>query len=694
MNYSGRMDPPARDEAPPGLASRAARLALLVALVVARPVFALAGGHPEYFAAYHCDGLDVALVALGLWLGPTLVLVLAEGLVGPRLHRPLLGLLVAILVVEVFGEWTGLGPSLGLFPALVLGWILSRRFAPRPHGRWGLAALWLAAAATPLHFLCATKVAVLLQGERGLPLPTQVRKDTPVVLVIFDALPLYALLDDAGRVDAERFPNFARLAGTSTWYRQATAVHTYTISAVPAILTGRYPVTSHAPITRNFPENLFRLVGGALDLRVYEAGTRLLSLDAKSALRFRRGRFERLTSIVEDAAQVVPVVMRGIRAGPELATAVQRFGLFEGTGSFFGKRPSREEYFTDFIEHVSKDDPPSLYYLHSILPHAPWRLLPGGDRYPPYHVNGVTMELGELPNGHPVQRYRWLDDPWLVRQCYQRILLQAMHCDYLLGQLLGKLRASGKLDEALVLVTSDHGTYLQPDRYLRELFTAQSPEFQRGEQPATQAELLPVPLFLKLPGQTEAKTSMRNVEHVDLVPTIAEVLGIELPWEVDGASVLGEGPGRAHKTPRDTFYRTHDLPPAIEGVEAIAAAKRAWFDEGQDWVYRLEPHADLVGHPVEELPVSAATAARVDHEEPRPEHLVGWVDDTSRPRFVAVAIDGVVRAVTRTGPPKEERHPWIAFYPPGTVEARSKVEAYLVEERPGAPPALVRTGGI
>ena len=700
MLYPGPMDDPHGDATPPpGLASRAARLALLVALVVARPVYALAGGHPEYFAAYHCDGLDVVLVALGLWLVPTFALVALEALVGAlvgaRVHRSVLGLLVAVLVIELVGEWAQLGPEIGLLPALLLAWIFSRSLAPRRHRPLAVAGLWLIAAAVPAHFLLATRVAVLLRGEHVLPAPPPVRKKTSVVLVVFDALPLYAMLDAAGELDAARYPAFARLAATSTWFRQATAAHTYTVSAIPAILTGRYPVSSHVPIARNFPENLFRLVGGDLDLRVYEAGTRLLSLDAKSALRFRRGRLERLGSIVEDALQVVPVVMRGVRAGPELATAAQRFGLFEGTEGLFGKRPSRDEYFTDFIDHVSADDPASLYYLHSILPHAPWRLLPGGDRYPPYHVNGVTMELGELPNGQPIQRYRWLDDPWLVHQCYQRILLQAMYCDRLLGLLLDKLEATGKLDESLVIVTADHGTYLHPDRYLRELFTEQSPEFLAGEQPATQAELLAVPLLVKRPGQTEPATSDRNVEHIDLVPTIADVLEVDLPWQVDGVSIFQEGAARAHKAPRDTNYRIHELPPVIEGVATAGASKRAWFaaSKGDDasWVYQLAPHADLVGRAVDTLPVSSVEGPRVTHEPPRPEHVLGWVDGGGPPRFLVITSGGVVCAITRTGPPQEGRRPWIAFHPPGTVDA--SIEVFLLEERPGAPPRLLRTPG-
>ena len=62
-----------------------------------------------------------------------------------------------------------------------------------------------------------------------------------IVMVVFDELPLTSLIGTGGRIDAGRYPSFARLASTSTWYRGATAVHDSTALALPAMLDGRYP---------------------------------------------------------------------------------------------------------------------------------------------------------------------------------------------------------------------------------------------------------------------------------------------------------------------------------------------------------------------------------------------------------------------------------------------------------------------
>src|SRR4029078_12793539 len=58
-----------------------------------------------------------------------------------------------------------------------------------------------------------------------------------VVMIVLDEFPEASLLDGHGRVDAELFPNFAKLSDDSTWYRNETTVAEYTVRAVPAILT-------------------------------------------------------------------------------------------------------------------------------------------------------------------------------------------------------------------------------------------------------------------------------------------------------------------------------------------------------------------------------------------------------------------------------------------------------------------------
>ena len=84
-------------------------------------------------------------------------------------------------------------------------------------------------------------------------------------------------------------------------------------------------------------------------------------------------------------------------------------------------------------------------------------------------------------------------------------------------------------DRSLIVVTADHGVSFVPGQPFRGICQEIYPE------------TLSVPLFVKLPGQHEGRASDRNVEAIDILPTIADVLKIRLPWETRGSSASGRG---------------------------------------------------------------------------------------------------------------------------------------------------------
>jgi hypothetical protein len=65
-----------------------------------------------------------------------------------------------------------------------------------------------------------------------------------------------------------------------------------------------------------------------------------------------------------------------------------------------------------------------------------------------------------------------------------------------------------------------------------------------GDKPRSLGEtnvpdLLWVPQFIKAPGQDTGVVDDRNWEQVDLLPTIADLVGIQVPWAMGGASQTG-----------------------------------------------------------------------------------------------------------------------------------------------------------
>ena len=99
-------------------------------------------------------------------------------------------------------------------------------------------------------------------------------RDIPVVMVVFDELPLTSLLDESAHIDSIRYPNFASLETDGHWFRNAHTVSSLTTVAVPAILSG-VKKTNALPIVADHPQNLFTLLGQTHEMNVTEIVTSL-----------------------------------------------------------------------------------------------------------------------------------------------------------------------------------------------------------------------------------------------------------------------------------------------------------------------------------------------------------------------------------------------------------------------------------
>ena len=98
---------------------------------------------------------------------------------------------------------------------------------------------------------------------------------------------------------------------------------------------------------------------------------------------------------------------------------------------------------------------------------------------------------------------------------------QVGYVDRFIGQVLDRLKESDLFDRCLLIVTADHGVSFHPG-HSRRLPDADN-----------LSDILSVPLFVKLPGQLNGTTDDRNIESVDLLPTVAEVIGVRLVEPID-----------------------------------------------------------------------------------------------------------------------------------------------------------------
>ena len=123
----------------------------------------------------------------------------------------------------------------------------------------------------------------------------------------------------------------------------------------------------------------------------------------------------------------------------------------------------------------------------------------------------------------------------------------------LVGRLLDRLRALGIYDSSLIVVSSDHGTDLEPLGFQGEsdsLSLLPGPSTSRLPATAGSAKAI---MFIKPPQSTgPVAISQAPTTHVDLQPTIVDVLG--LPGASPDGSMLRRDPSR----PRTRIYGMYD----------------------------------------------------------------------------------------------------------------------------------------
>jgi hypothetical protein len=473
---------------------------------IAQPLLSVFGRAPDQFALRGASSAQIILFGVLIVLVPPLTLWCIEIAVGglrdswrSTLHELFLVLLVLVIAVQVIPRSVSRPLAYGLGAVVGVAAVAAKH-------RWEAVRIWVSyAALAPIAFVglfvFATPTGALIGAEGASP-KIEIGAPAPVVMVVLDELPLESLITSDGELDRELYPNLAALADEAHWFRNTTSVSPQTWHAIPAIVTGQMPEDGQGPGLADHPENLFTLLDAAYDLNVIESVTRLCPPSSCPG----RGTRAVLGDLWEDVARVA----RGRWRVSEVAQ--DPVAVFQA---------NRLDLFDDFVAGLSSDRN-TLSYLHILLPHAPSRYLPDGTRYADF-----SELIGRDPTGN-----HWLDEAWLPRLFRQRHVLQMMFVDRMLGDLFDRLRAEGTFDQSLIVVTADHGASFEPGGAYRS---------NQGE-PLTDAstpDLLWVPLFVKEPGQRIGEVSDANVLSIDVLPTIVDVLDIDLPWEVDGRSALG-----------------------------------------------------------------------------------------------------------------------------------------------------------
>jgi hypothetical protein len=566
-------------------------LFVLSGFAIAQPLLDVTGKSPDFFLFRRADRLDIVLLVAGVTLLPALSIWAVEVLVGLAsetvrrfLHLAALTGLFVLLAVEVAKKLTDLrGPRLVAI-ALAGGLLGGVLYARQSWLRLWLRYLAPAPLIFALVFLLVSPTSRLVLPARAEPASGRAPavasgKQPPLVMILFDEFPLSSLLDSKGRIDRRVYPNLAAFADQSSWYRNATGVAGFTPWAMPAMLTGNYPAKVKAPSYTEYPDNMLTLFGRYYDLKVYET---ISQLCPPSRCRSTAGNIDRvgLRAVLGDSARVFKEIVSPYDAAVDPASFVDQTAAQQAATDskplhpqfrFNQLRLNQPSRFNDFLAGLKATDRPTMHFLHLLLPHAPWRYLPSGNEY-----NFKTFGRGFKSEQMPAQ---------VVELAHQRHLLQLAYTDGLVGQVMDKLKAEGMWDRSLVVMGADHGEGWVPGEKPRSLGKTNAPD------------LLWVPQFIKAPGQDNGTVDDRNWEQVDLLPTIADLVNIKVPWTMEGVSQTGRPTRqRSEKWWYDIpgHRQVRDGPANWKVVLAGETDTLVRASEGVRGLYRFGSFADLV----------------------------------------------------------------------------------------------------
>jgi len=522
----------------------------LCSFAFTRPILQIFGDDPQTFLAQGASRTTVVLFALAVALVPPLAIWAGAALtrlLGLRVRRivqaAVLGGLAALFThaeVARAAGWPTV-PTWGL--SLVAGAAVAALFWSAAPFRSFLHFASLSAPVFVALFVVASPVSQIFESSSSHAV--RVRSKSPVLWLVFDELPTASLLDGHGRIDAGLFPNFAALASDATWYRNNTTVGTITQNAVPAIMTGRYATAPYTvPVSSNYPDSIFTLLGRSYRMHVSERVTHVCpgSLCAPAN---GKGLGSQISSLFGDARTIWPEYAQKVSDAPR--------------GFSIGGDPvdtRRVPAFHEFVDGVAAGRGARLDFAHVLLPHQPWQLLPDEKSYDSKNDGMIFYAWGGADAG---------------RIARQRHLLQLQLADRYLGEALDRLRARGTYDDAVVVVTADHGAAFGDSQLNRAL------------DPKNLVDIAFTPLLIKAPHQTAGRVDDRNAETIDALPTVADVLGVRIPWKVDGRSLLGPPRPDDRKeivvTPKEPMrpddghrYRFHGEEPFRELLSRPAAA--------------------------------------------------------------------------------------------------------------------------
>lgn len=302
-------------------------------------------------------------------------------------------------------------------------------------------------------------------------------------------------------------PNIDTLAGEGVLFTKAIVQASYTIASVASIFASRYPHNHQAV----YPWNPYL-----------------------------KDSFTTLAEILKEHGYSTAAITANFILDPQ-------FGFRQGF-DFCSMDPSEDRETDVAINWIKQHkDNPFFVWVHYMAPHVPY--VPP-EPYDKLYINDKyfnedseilkTVEnlsgLGGIPEHAAINN---IDDRKYYIALYDG---EISYADYQVGRLLEEIKKIGILDDALIILTADHGEHLGEHGY----------HFSHGY--TLYDSLIRVPLIMKLSKSIPAgKIINGQVESIDIMPTVMDLLDINKYPDIEGVSLVPLISGKEEDADRYAF---------------------------------------------------------------------------------------------------------------------------------------------
>jgi len=237
-----------------------------------------------------------------------------------------------------------------------------------------------------------------------------------------------------------------------------------------------------------------------------------------------------------------------------------------------------------------------LLYIDTWDPHEPWD--------PPMYYRELYWPGHDGDQAGPIYGY-WQDIPGLteekVKKAYASYCGEVTMVDTWFGYLMRKVENLGLMENTAIILTSDHGYYFgEHGGLLGKMVFAKDPKTGRQvmgvwAHSLFYEEVTAIPLLIYVPGVPPA-TYGGLTSAVDLMPTVMDIMGQEIPAIVEGRSLLPTVKdqtlaGREYVVSAHPFVNASGIVRSIDDVERVAQKDSTVTITTDEWslLYTTEP---------------------------------------------------------------------------------------------------------